>query len=362
MAKKNPKVSIIVPNWNGIKYTLKCLDSIKKLNYDNYEVIVVDNASTDNSVEILRKRKEKNLKIIQNKKNLGFTGGCNVGIRHAAGGFISLLNNDVIVDKNYLRELVRAIKSNPKIGIVMPKVYNKYGKKKYFFNGYGTMNLFGFPIISKKISKNIREHLDTFYVSSGLLYKKDLIEQPFDPDYFMYSEDVYLSWLLRLKGYLAKIVPSAIFYHEGWAASKEAKKQSKKFGNFLMELGERNRMMNLLLFYEPKTLAKLFLPLVFLTFCRNISNPAQIRVRLKSYFWLLKNARKIYKKRRNIQKQRKVKDGDIVKFMSYKLFWVENITKNRFFRRILGFFNWLMLLYCKMLNLKTIEDYAWKSR
>jgi len=356
--KENPKVSIIVPNWNGIKYTLKCLDSLKKLNYKNYEVIVVDNGSTDNSVDVLKKRKD--IKLIQNKRNLGFAEGCNVGVRNSTGEYISILNNDMVVDKNYLIELVKAAKSAPRIGAVSAKTYNKYGRKRYVFNGYGTMNLLGFPIINKKISG--KKYVDSFYAAGGtLLYKKSLVKEPFDPDYFIYSEDIYFSWLLRLKGYAIKIVPKAILYHEGWADVKAATKHNKKLENYFAGLGERNRMMNLFLFYEPKTLVKLLLPLLLLTFLRNVSNPRQIGVRLKSYFWLLKNARKICKKRKRIQKQRKVKDEDIMKFMSYKLFWEEGITKNFFLRKILGFFNWLMLLYCKILNLKTIEDYSWKE-
>ncbi|MCK4352495.1 glycosyltransferase family 2 protein [candidate division WOR-3 bacterium] len=127
MKQKLPKVSIIILDWNGGKDIIECLKSIKGINYTNYELIVVDNASFDNSVNLIRE-KFPNIRIIQNKENLGFAGGMNTGIVQSVkckvqSDYVLLLNQDTIVGKNFLKELVKVAESDPKIGIVGPKIY-----------------------------------------------------------------------------------------------------------------------------------------------------------------------------------------------------------------------------------------------
>lgn len=126
-------VAIIILNWNGWKDTIECLKSLNNLNYKNYEVIVVDNGSTDNSVEKIKEYIENKpkFKLIANEKNLGFAGGNNIGIRYALNNefeYILLLNNDTVVDENFLKPMVELLESSDDIGFVGPKTYF-YDKK-----------------------------------------------------------------------------------------------------------------------------------------------------------------------------------------------------------------------------------------
>src|SRR3989338_5442408 len=130
---KQPRVSVIILNWNGLDDTIECLESLKKITYPNYEVILVDNASSGDDVAQLRKKFGKYIKIIQNDKNYGFAEGNNIAIRKVMkenkSKYVLLLNNDTVVDAKFLDELVKTGESDPKVGIVGPIIYNYYTKE-----------------------------------------------------------------------------------------------------------------------------------------------------------------------------------------------------------------------------------------
>lgn len=122
-----PKVAIIILNWNGLEDTIECLESLKKINYPNYKVIVVDNGSAGNDAQVLKERFGDYIYLIQNDKNYGFAGGANIGMRYALDNsqpdYILLLNNDTVVDPIFLTEMVKVAEGDPTIGIVGAKVY-----------------------------------------------------------------------------------------------------------------------------------------------------------------------------------------------------------------------------------------------
>src|SRR3989339_346256 len=161
-----PLVYILILNWNGKEDTLECLSSLKKIDYPNYKTIVIDNGSTDDSVKIINKKYPK-IKIIENKKNLGYAEGNNVGIRYALknkADYVLILNNDTIVDKKFLTELVKVGESNEKVGIVGPNVYCYFfqaedGIRDWSVTGVQTCAL---PILArlKKVSEFLRKELE----------------------------------------------------------------------------------------------------------------------------------------------------------------------------------------------------------
>ena len=121
-----PRVSIIVLNWNGLDDTIECLESLRKITYPNYEVIVVDNGSEGDDVRVLREKYRDYVQVVQNDRNLGFAGGSNVGIRHALGkgtDYVLLLNNDTVVDPAFLDGLVSCCRTDQRIGAAGPKLY-----------------------------------------------------------------------------------------------------------------------------------------------------------------------------------------------------------------------------------------------
>lgn len=134
---KFPKVSIIIVNWNRLNDTLECIESVLKLDYPNFEVIIVDNGSTDESVPVIRKVYPKVI-LIENKENLGYTGGNNIGMNYAvqnSTAYIWLLNNDTIVEATTLSRLVEIGEGSSKVGIISPVIYYYDNPQKIQFCG-----------------------------------------------------------------------------------------------------------------------------------------------------------------------------------------------------------------------------------
>ncbi|MCR4287544.1 MAG: glycosyltransferase family 2 protein, partial [Deltaproteobacteria bacterium] len=119
------KVFVIVLNWNGYQDTIECVESLKGVDYPDLEIIIIDNGSIDDSVEVLRRRFPA-LLVLETGRNLGFAGGANFGIRRAlndGADYVIVLNNDTVVDEGFVRELVEAAREHKDAGILCSKVY-----------------------------------------------------------------------------------------------------------------------------------------------------------------------------------------------------------------------------------------------
>jgi len=312
---------------------------------------VVDNGSTkDNSVKVLKKI--PGIKLVLNKANLGFAEGCNVGVRNSsASKYISLLNNDTEVDKDWLKYLVEALDSNPSLGQVMSKFYTKYSTNDFRFDHYGTATLLQFNAEYDNVDVKTKLFIPCFGASGGAqLFRRSLCKVPFDKDYFIYHEDAYFSWLVRLKGYKIATVPKSVLNHEGEATTKKF----SEMNNLFVYLGERNRIMNLLLFYSASSLLKIFPLFIITTSILNLYEYKKLPMRLKSYFWLVTHIPKILNKRRFVQKQRTVADSEIIKWMLCKLFGPQQIS-NKYATRLVSILNKIAFVYCYLIGLRTIE-------
>lgn len=215
--KQKPKVSIIVLNWNGKEDTIECIDSIVQITYPNYEIILVDNASTDGSAQYFREY-YKEIKIIENRENLGFAEGNNVGIREALkqkANYILLLNNDTIVDPSFLEHLIEVGESDDSIGILSPIIYyyddrNKIqycGEKVNWYKGKLTkINLVSKGVIQSEI-----------ICGASMLIKKETIEKIglLPTEYFMLWEDIDYS-IKALKNNIKNVyVTKSKIWHKG---------------------------------------------------------------------------------------------------------------------------------------------------
>jgi hypothetical protein len=346
-----PKVSIIILNWNQPKFTVNCVKSVLKQTYQDFEILLVDNGSEDDSVEIFKKKFKENekIRILETGKNLGYTGGNNFGAEHAKGEFVVVLNNDTKVEKNWLEELVNAIESEANIASVMSHVIEGDKKDIKLKNRFWTMNFIGRAVLFNL--KKQEKYPPTFYPSGcSFIYKNSILDQLFDPDYFIYAEDTYLGWLLRLKGYQIKSAPKSIVHHY----HNIVKKSDINIRRYFTFLGERNKILNLLIFYEIRTLIRIFPLILGHILFFNLFEPKKIPSRFKSYFWLFFHPKFIYQKRKKIQQQRKVPDKEIVKYMSYKFFEEERI-KNKKMKKLLNLINKLIYFYFLVLGIRTIE-------
>ena len=145
-----PLVSVIIVNWNGGQVFKECLSSLSKIDYPNWELIIVDNGSTDGSENLEKDlRPPKGYRVIHNKKNLGFAPANNQGVELATGKYILLLNNDTKVDLDFLSKLVARMETDPKLAVIQPKIYlmDKPGildNAGSFFTKIGFLHHWGF--------------------------------------------------------------------------------------------------------------------------------------------------------------------------------------------------------------------------
>jgi len=217
-----PSVSVILVNWNGRNDTLECLHSLAKVSYAPMHIIMVDNASADDSVDAV-KREFPSVEVIPNKTNLRFAGGNNIGIKHAlerGSDYILLLNNDTTVDAEFLTELVKAADADPGIGMVGAKIYYYDDPKRIWFAG-GRIEWWKGWISHIGLREEDRGQYDTaravdYITGCCLLVKRPVIEKigNLDEQFFMYGEDV--DWCLRVckAGFRLVYEPKAKIWHK----------------------------------------------------------------------------------------------------------------------------------------------------
>ncbi|MFN3997460.1 glycosyltransferase family 2 protein [Algoriphagus sp.] len=225
----NSSVAIILVNWNGFDFTRACLNSLRNLDFTDYKVILVDNASLDQEGKALKKAFPE-IELIENAENLGFTGGNNVGIRYALEqGFshIMLLNNDTEVEPDFLGEMMLKFHQNPNLGVVQPLILFLHDPKKIWSAGGRWVSSIG-----RAITLGDREPLADYRFNKSeldwatgccMLISREAIQHVglLNEQYFAYFEDV--EWSLRFKkaGFEIALAEKAVIYHEAGASSKK---------------------------------------------------------------------------------------------------------------------------------------------
>ena len=230
-----PKVSIIVLNWNGWQDTKECLNSLAEIDYQNYEIILVDNGSEDDSVERIKEyinqsAQNRKIKFLALNSNLGFAGGNNVGIKNALESgtdYIFLLNNDTIVEPDFLSELIKISESDKKIGIIGPKInFYDFKDRIWFFGGKINWLLNkGTHIHYDELDKNLQDKPfeSDYFTGCALLIKKEVIEKIrlMWNGYFLYYEDTDWNLKARKNGWKIMVAPNAKIYHKASRSAKE---------------------------------------------------------------------------------------------------------------------------------------------
>jgi GT2 family glycosyltransferase len=221
-----PLVYIVILTWNGKKDTLECLDSLKKVPYENFKVVVVDNGSADGTADEIRKNHNW-IQLIVNSKNLGFTKGnsqgCDVAMRNGAD-YVMMLNNDVEVSPDFLDRLIEVAEADARIGAVAPLIYY-YHPRKLVWSAGCTIRLLGLynkMLFIREKDDDVPELLETQVVSGAAsCIKRKVIEEVgfLDNLYFSYNEDVDLCYRIRRAGYKLITVKAAKIWHKVSAAT-----------------------------------------------------------------------------------------------------------------------------------------------
>lgn len=218
----NSKVAIILVNYNGEEYIKDCIDSIKAIDYDDYKIIVVDNNSTDDSLNYLRKLTDEII-LIESKENGGFSFGNNLGIQYALkDGFeyFLLLNNDTLVKKDFLTRMLESFKRYPNVGAVGAKIMYYPDKNRIWFGG-GNVNWKRFKVVHNHIKEldigQCNKEVEiNFMTGCSLLINKSVIEKVglLDEEYFMYCEDLDFCFRILENNFKIIFNPEAIIYHK----------------------------------------------------------------------------------------------------------------------------------------------------
>lgn len=216
-------VSVIIINFNGETLIKDCLSALHKQTYTDFEIIIIDNGSSDNSLSIIKafllttSMKKLPVRIVPLNRNLGFAGGNSLGLTLVSGDYIALLNNDTVPDKRWLEELVRSLETNERIGICASKLIY-YDSTLIDSAGDGLSKMLkGFKIGEGTPSANFNHQTYVFGACAGAaLYRRKMLDEIcfLDEDFFLIHEDTDLNFRAQLAGWKVLYIPTAIVHHK----------------------------------------------------------------------------------------------------------------------------------------------------
>ncbi len=258
-----PLVSIILLTYNSEKFLTWCLNSILKQAYPNIEIICIDNNSVDNSLKIIEQFfcSTKNIKLIKNKKNIGYASGHNLGIKNSCGEYILCLNPDVILEPSYIAHCLALFTKNKEIGAVTGKLFKFKILDAATIDKTNIIDSCGLKISRSHHvvewgggeidNKNFISAKKVFGVSGAApMFRRSALDQLFsfsgtffDPDFFCYKEDLDLSFRLWHAGYECWFSPTAIGYHHRWGTGTQKDETAK---NMLNRRQNRSSFVNFL--------------------------------------------------------------------------------------------------------------------
>lgn len=319
--EKEPLISVIIINYNGEKFILETIDSVLSNNFKNSEIILFDNASKDQSLEMIKQgyRDNNKIKIIESTTNLGFAGGNNEAAKYASGNILFLLNSDAIAEKECLQSIIDFFETTPDAGIIQCKIKSRRNPE-LVENAGNYIDTLGVSYVMA----NYREDCDKYnqtkkiFTANGAAFaiRNDVFNEVggFDSDYFLLYEESDLCWRARISGYEIYYLPKAVVYHWGSASfGIQRSRNRKKINTNSLYLFTRNRMTSLIKNYESKNLLK-YLPLNILTmeglafyYLSNLNFGAFNAIN-KAILVNFLSIGRVLKKRRIVQKNRRVPD------------------------------------------------------
>ena len=311
-----PRASIIVVNYNGREYLTQCLCSLLDEDHRDYEIIVVDNASTDGSAEHVEERFPE-VTVIRNETNYGFGQGNNLAVQRANGEYLAFLNPDATVEPGWLKALMEALQTDPQAGLATSKILlladpgriNTCGNDVHF-TGLTLCRGMG-------AGRHAFAELEEVSAVSGAAFvaRKDVFETlgGFDESFFLYMEDTDLSLRARLAGCRCLYAPQSVVHHD----------YSLHFGPRKTFYQERNRYLMLLKCLRWRTLLVLLPALVMaeavtwgFVLLRERRRAAN---KLRAYAWIVQHWGQVMESRRRTQALRRVRDRDLIAAATHRL-------------------------------------------
>ena len=315
----NPLVSVIIVNYNGKRHLEKCLESLMNVDYEKYEVILVDNNSTDNSVEFV-KNVHPSVIIIKLDNNYGFAEPNNIGAKNAKGELLLFLNNDTVVNPNFIREMVKVLNQDSEIAICQSLLLKPNGEVE---SSGDFIDILGRAYMSKEKETKVKE-IFSARGASMMVRKKMFWELGgFDKNFFASFEDIDLSWRAWIWGYKIVLVPNSIVYHTGGQTVQLLTPEIKFHGV------KNNLVLCLANFEAPlgKIIKLFYASLMKKSFGISVGTDYELARPLPSFgtvfrglMWVLKNFKYVSVKRKKVNSRRSrtteelVQRGLITKF------------------------------------------------
>lgn len=319
MKRSMSLVSVIIVNWNGGGVLRDCLESLSKVRYPNWELVVVDNGSTDESLVLIRKLKVKSqklkVKVVRNKENVGFARANNQGLKMTKGEYILLLNNDTKVEEDLLGKMVEKMEGEKDLGVVQPKIMmmdnpGYLDNAGSFLTWIGFLDHWGF---GRKDGEEFSEEKEIFSAKGAcMLIRREVVEKVglFDEDYVSYFEESDFCWRVWLGGYRVLFFPKVKIFHKVGFTIKRMDVWGNNFHYY------KNRICSLLKNLEVPNLL-VILPL-HLVVSMGIAMAFALRGHLrnslivfKAMWWNLVSIPSTLRKRREVVKIRVVGDREI---------------------------------------------------
>lgn len=311
-----PTFSIIIPNWNGLNHLETCLHSIMVQSITDYEVIVVDNGSSDGSQEFIKDNFPE-IKLIELDHNRGFTGACNLGFKHASGNFIVLLNNDTETEPDWLENLQSGFKRYPRAGILASKIM-LYDKRNHYHAAGDFYQINGIPgnrgVWQEDLGQYDSEEQVFSACGAAAAYRREMLDEiGFLDDRFYFScEDIDLGWRAQLAGWEAVYIPTAVIYHKLKATGGSITGSYYDGRNFLYLLW-KNYPWSLFRRYWMQILqAQLKITWLALKSWRGKAARARIRGQMAGILGLFK----VLPSRKQTQSMRKISDHSLISKLS----------------------------------------------
>lgn len=324
--KNNPLVSIVIVNWNGGEIFKDCLHSLSQINYPKWELIVVDNGSTDGSEKLPTTfKKIPSSKLIINSSNRGFALANNQGYQKASGKYVLLLNNDTKVMSDFLAKMVKKMEEDKSIGVLQPKIclmdHPQYlDNAGSFFTKIGFLDHWGFM---QKDGPEFDEERKIFSAKGAcMLIRKNVIDHVglFDENFFSYFEESDFCWRVWLSGYKVIFYPQAKIYHKVGFTIRRLNVSNINYHyykNRICSLIKNLEVKDLFLILSSHLFVSLGIAMVFLL-RRHLKNSLMIT---RAILWNIMNLPKILSKRNTVQGMRKISDTDLFSWAMHRIDW-----------------------------------------
>ncbi|MBI5059305.1 glycosyltransferase family 2 protein [candidate division KSB1 bacterium] len=317
---QQPLVSVIILNYNGLKFLPGCLESLARSNYQPIEVAVVDNCSNDGSLEYLR-RHHPSVQLFPLDHNLGYSGAYNAVLDRTTGKYAVLLNFDVEVEPAWLDQAIALLEAEPTLAAVQPKLKSFQNREMLEYSGGsgGFIDRYGYPFVRGRVFDTVErdEHQydDVIPIhwatGAALIIRRDAYYDVggLDSDFFLHMEELDLCWRLWLAGWTVKVAPRGVVYH--WAgAALSAERYHKMYYN------HRNSLVMMLKNLGAPGLWRNLTVRWMLDWVTVVASPVKREPKrslavLAAHFYVLRNLRNVFRKRRAVQRLRKVADHDL---------------------------------------------------